>query len=259
MINVYCEDRGWLFQDLAQELVRAGAVYSQQPLPEADAWICIRTREAKLSPDPKRTVVQVHDTDSHDLEGFGVISCVHPVQIPDELPCFVQPIGAREVPASNGLPNRPTIGWYAREIIQDGKELKRSSLFCAAVAEARKQVDFDVLFIGERLKHVRTVGQVESRAATPEDYGRIDALVVTSVSQMIPISAYEAIAAGVKVISTSRQWTFNADITEADTVDDIAAAIVEAVTNRKRMTPRMPFTRKQWAERQIQEARKLCQ
>src|SRR5690606_19121100 len=77
VINVYCEARGWLFDDLRREIAKHGAVASTHPRPDADAWICIRSREFGKTPDPTRTVLQVHDLKTKP-RAAGHVSFVHP-------------------------------------------------------------------------------------------------------------------------------------------------------------------------------------
>lgn len=79
-INVYCQDRGWLFEDLKREIASYGAKPSSRPLRNFDAYICIRTKEAPLSPKPKKTVVQVHDMKGYDLSPYGLALLVHESQ-----------------------------------------------------------------------------------------------------------------------------------------------------------------------------------
>lgn len=254
-VNVYCSDKGWLFEDLKREIAKCGAIPSTVPLKKADAWICIRTKEAHLSPDPARTVLQVHDCKSQPLEGFGHISFVHPAakdSWPDLTGHFdVIPIGSRDIPYAE-LPSFPTLGFFCRE----DRGQKRSEMFREAVLKAKPHTPFRVLMIGERLGHIQDIGIWLNRAATPADYPDIDALVTCSKSPMIPLSMYEAIAAGRTVITTPRIWPARETraIKTADTVEDLSKIIVETMKWRVQHAPYKPFSRTDWAKHQYETA-----
>ncbi len=268
IINAYCQSRGWLFDDLKTGFEALGAIVSDAPIPEADAWICIRTREAAKAPDRARTVVQVHDLDDHapaTFNGFGRVSFVHERQADlwrqaGYTGSFsVTPIGARGVIRASALPHRPTLGWFGREV----NGAKRSVLFGQAVELARRQTTFDVLLIGERLRHLANLGRLEERAAGVDDYARIDALCVTSSSPMVPLSMYEAAAAGKAVISTPRElpaagerWTM---VRFAETAPLLAALIVSAMRHRRTYEPCAPFLREDWLAWQFQMACQLAE
>lgn len=255
MINVFCRDNGWLFDDLKREIAGHGAVASEKPLPNADAWICIRSSESDLVPDPKRCVLQIHDVKNKIPHGFGKYSYVHKHQMKlSGIIGAVSPIGSRDVEYDD-LPNSPTIGFFCKEYGQ----LKRSNMFYDAVRLAREEIDFKVLMIGDKLNHIRNLGRYEVKGAGVNDYKRIDALVTCSVSHMIPLSAYEALAAGRTVISTPREWPFKSPmIKEGETVDDIAELIYETVSDRRIYKPFAPYSRDDWAKGQYEEALKLC-
>lgn len=266
LINVYCEDKGWLFEDLKREIVEAGdgdVVASEYPIAEADAFICVRTRDAKHAINPERTLVQVHDLDCKPVRGFGMVSFVHDDAMDRwkrkgfDGPCFVEPIGARNVPASP-VPDRPTIGFFCREI--DGK--KGSGLFAQAVCVARQRCDFDVLMIGANLDHIADLGAYEyrERGAGVDDYSRISALVVLSESTMVPLSAYEALAGGVRVISSPRNWPGDtgAQVLKPDGLNRLVRQIVSVTQNPSRVTPIRPYRREAWARSQVEAARKLA-
>ncbi|MDH5360749.1 MAG: hypothetical protein OEX03_09305, partial [Gammaproteobacteria bacterium] len=95
VINVAAMDRGWFFEDLKKHFLRfngrrATIKVSERPLRNADAWIFIRTKEASSSPNPGRTVVQVHDMfdenlyqengDRSCIKNCGGIVLTHPIQ-----------------------------------------------------------------------------------------------------------------------------------------------------------------------------------
>lgn len=255
MINVFCRDNGWLFDDLKREIASHGAVASEKPLPDADAWICLRYDEAYKVKYKKRCLLQVHDIKGKAPSGFGLYSFVHDYQRRQyDYDGFVLPIGSRDIPYDE-LPKTPTIGFFCKEYGQ----LKRSDMFYEAVTMAKHEIDFDVLMVGENLSHIMDCGKYIERAADINDYKRIDALVTCSVSPMIPISAYEALAAGRTVISTPRKWPFESSmIKEGETVDDLAELIYNCVADRRLHKPYMPYSRSGWARRQYEEALKLC-
>jgi len=259
-INVFCKSYGWLFDDLKRRFADFGVLPSEEPIAEADAWICIRTRELQFSPKPERTVVQIHDMRRYRFGVAGCVSLVHPIQI-DNLCKFrgriiVDPIGSRDV-ALGELPRVPVIGFFCRE---SGRE-KGSQLFSEAVSLAREKLNFDVLMIGWNLDHIEGLGRYERRAAGALDYQRITALVTCSVSPMIPLSAYEACAAGRMVITTPRIWPEGSEwamVRTAENVEGLASHICEAVRTPKRFSPEMPFSREKWIQNQIKEAMKLA-
>lgn len=257
IINVYCHNKGWLFEDLKQLIASQGAVASEQPLPDADAWICIRDIEAYKSPDPLRTLVQCHHMQEIDSKPYGVISFTHRCQAENYhglSPWFIQPIGSREDVKLGVMPETPTLGGFFR-----GGPSKGLKLWEEAVKIARKHMDFDVLLIGERLESIAYLGKYESRPAGVEDYKRITALLTTSESQNIPLSAFEALAAGRAVISTPRQWEgwYMGSIYTGCDAETLAEQMVDALRTPP-LVPQIPWSRTAWAKRQVEEARKLC-
>lgn len=258
-INVYCKNKGWLFEDLKREIAEHGAVPSDSPLPDMDAYICIRDDEAKLSPQKRKTVVQIHHTNPIRHKGYGAISFVHPWQekqyrrFSHRQKCFTQPIGTRNVPVTP-FPDRPVLGYFCREV----RGLKRSDLFKDAVVRAKQDTDFDVLMIGEKLDHIAHLGTYEERAATIEDYQRITAFLTTSVSPMVPLSAYEALAAGRPLITTPREFPvdFSNIFTSKNAVG--LASLISMVLKGPIHAPQSFFYRSAWAQKQCLEAAKLC-
>ena len=82
-VNVYCLDKGWLFNDLKEQFRLAGCSTSTSPLKNSDAWICIRSSEMRISPDITRTIVQVHNMEPHDMHLFNAalgVVFTHPMQ-----------------------------------------------------------------------------------------------------------------------------------------------------------------------------------
>lgn len=264
IINAYARNLGWLFSDLQNLMGSLGCVVSETPIPNADAYICIRTKEFSKSPKPEKTLVQIHDLESYDLRGAGIISYCHPEQYMinraknHKTPYFIQPIGSRDIPVTP-LPEKPVLGGFFREVSHKGrKQLKGSDLFAQAVEIARKEMDFDVLLIGQNLEKIAHLGTYEKRGALPDDYSRITALMTTSTSRAIPLSTYEALAAGRSIVSTPREFTFNVEnIFWGWDAKTLADAIIKAL-NVGEIKPQKPYDRLQWAEKQVQEAIKLC-
>lgn len=267
IINVFSKNRGWLFEDLKNEISKYGAIASETPIPSAAAWICIRSEElADITDRSKnieksRTVVQIHNATSDRLTGFGAISFVHEAQKVAwgdfSEKHLVLPIGSRRIPYTTKLPRKPTIGFFGREVDDN---LKRSAMFGKAVLMAKEKVDFDVLMIGERLEHIAHIGTYEKRDAGPDDYRRVDATVTCSVSPMIPLSTYETCSAGRTVITTPRIWPSGANwemVKTGETVEQLADHIVDVVTNRKTYKPVNLYNRADWAKAQVELAKGL--
>lgn len=267
-INVFCRNLGWLFEDLKRALAVAGAHASTEPERQADAWICIRSREWEQIPDLGRAVVQIHDLQLRPapsrLELAGCVQFVHPFQASKwQAVGFkgrfeVTPIGSRAcIAPAHSRPARPTIGFFCRVTKNNPKG---SPLFHAAVLLARRRADFDVLLIGSRLEHLADLGRYEKHAAGPRDYARIDALACTTQSPCVPLSAYEACAAGLPVISTPRQFPGDSwpMILRADSAEGLADHIVQVVASRPRHTGHKPYTLESWADETLRIARQLC-
>lgn len=232
--------------------------------PSADAWIYIRTAEAVDSPDLSRTVVQIHDMWSakehrETLAAAGALCFTHPLQIPEDDgsdPAWVpwepgekfgrrmcRPIGALE--AFFEVEHRPsdtfTVGWIGRPFVKDGRDLKRLDLFVETIKALGPPCR--VLIVGENLEwtaanigHERDVPVVLFRREEhtepweecgPFVYSALDALVATSESQAVPLPVFEAIAAGVPVVSTPRGWPGQAWLLHNgdETAEDLAKSI----------------------------------
>lgn len=241
-VNIYCRDKGWLFEDIKKAFVDAGCVGSEYPVSAKDSWICIRSSELRKSPDLKRTLVQVHNMEPHDIDLFNASAGVvfnHPMQRwlwqreGFSNTHVVKPIGARSsVRVSNTLPERPTIGFFCGE---NRLLWKGSDVFQESVLEARKEVDFDCLMIGRGLQHLESLGPIEDRAATMTDYRRVDAIFCASISPGVPLSVYEAMSAGLCVITTPR-WFIDpppASVLFGSNVKELSEKISFVVKHRK--------------------------
>lgn len=236
MINVYCRDFGWLFEDLKRDIAAVGedVIASNDPLQNADAWICVRTMEAARCPDPSRCVVQIHDFYEHpwldsNRDRVGFVSVVHPDC--KELASHVLPIGARRLfTLRDSMPERFTVGWVGRDVVYEGRHIKRPQLFVDAVLEARRGCEVVAKMYGEGLgtyagqlgsenlgdsvdarqmyEYRCEAGMTRSIIRFGRDdklrdfYHSLDALVVTCEPEPGPLSVYEALACGVPVIGT---------------------------------------------------------
>lgn len=233
MINAYCRSLAtpWLFDDLRGHLSSAGAVPSEEPLPDADAWICIRSQELGKSPDLSRTVVQLHSLawqhheDPELLRRVGGIVATHPDQLErarangvdvDSKAVLLRPIGAlRQFTLRESMPDVFTAGWVGRPIRWEGRDIKRLHLFVDAVTEVHRQgIPIRAMLVGERLHEaegaLRKAGvavEYHARETTPIEaypalYHQMDVCVVTAEREPGPLCIYEALACGVPVIGT---------------------------------------------------------
>lgn len=236
-INVYAANWQWLFEDLKRHFTGGNGplewydstwgwkhhvTASDAPGPAADAWICLRTREAPLSPDPSRTVVMVHDMDRHSIFGYGGYVFTHPEQMQH---CeydvgrltLMRPIGADDrLTLRSELPPKFTIGWVGRNTGPN----KGISLLADACS--RLAFDHKVLLLGAQLGPVALelsalphceVELIERQPEEPFDfalyqsaYHRMDVLAITSQSEAGPLCLFEALACGVPVVSTDCGW-----------------------------------------------------
>ena len=257
MINVHSKSKGWLFDDLKQEIAQMGAIASEKPVAGASAYICIRSSEFHLSPKPKKTLVQIHDIKNKIPLGAGHVSFVHPYQYhlsKYEGYYTIDPIGSRHI-SNISCPSRPVIGFFCKEY----GGVKGSDMFFNAVKKARLSANFYVLMIGDNLDHIKKLGKYEQRPANVNDYRRVSCLVTCSQTPMIPLSIYEGIASGREIISTPRQWI--GDIRNVRTVydvNDLAGAIVGHTKDMRQYKPHKPFCRTKWAKTQLQYAKRLC-
>lgn len=237
IINAYCRDKGWLFEDFKHHFesywLRDGQVIATEtPDPFADAWVSIRSSEIELSPDLSRTVAQIHCQQPHligdpwvceALSKVGALSFTHyeqpkilrqmGVQL-DGKPVLLRPVGALEAfELRDQLPGTFTVGWSGRNTGAKGLDL-----FVDAVVLASEEVGLKVRLIGEQLEDVesrlvdRGIRTELYRRALypiekyPELYAGLDVLLITSESEAGPLPLFEALACGVPVISSSVGW-----------------------------------------------------
>ena len=241
VVNVAALDKGWFFEDLKRHFGAAHrpgvrVVVSDRPRRDADSWIVIRTHEAAASPDPARTVVQIHDMFDAGLyrpggkraavRQCGAVSFTHPDQraileasgVPLAGKAVLdRPIGALEAFGLRpSVPDRFTVGWVGRPVRHSGKDLKRVD--CVVQAIRRLGADVRVVLVGERLeaqhRELTAAGVActyHRRARTPierypEHYKGLDCLAVFSTSEAGPMCLFEALATGVPVVSSPVGW-----------------------------------------------------
>lgn len=184
LVNPYCADLGWLFEDLKRAFgdglswARSmdtwkspfAVATSDEPLEkDADAYIALRSWEiTKKTPYPERHVVQFHSLeprfagDPATLNRCAAFVFVHPDQpamlerlgVSIDRPCLLRPIGA---PAGlrlrRELPKVFTVGWCGRDTNQgSATQGKRVGLFTQAVNQLpRGEMPVRALMLGAQL------------------------------------------------------------------------------------------------------------
>jgi hypothetical protein len=274
MINSYAVEKGWLFSDLQRIYEANGAVVSQYPRRDASSWMVIRSTELVYTPDISRTVAQVHDMNPQDLSLFREAYCTvftHPNQLllwqaaGFKGRYVIRPIGTRRAitPAAIALP-RPVVGFFCGE---NTKLTKGTDRFARLVEVVRRDHDIDVLMIGRGLSHIAHLGLWEDRAAGPEDYRRIDLLVSASTSPGVPLSVYEACAAGLPVVTTPRWFPGSGDwptVMQCEDDKRLSLAVGYVVRNREKLMDRRvararsPYVLEDWIEKTLNLARKAA-
>jgi glycosyltransferase involved in cell wall biosynthesis len=239
-VNVFAQDRGWLFEDLKEHFRRLDldgitAVVSEAPHRHVDAWVALRTREAHASPDPGRTAVCVHDLfdepglyapggDRRGVHRVGGLVLCHPDQRRileaagvrlDRAKVLERPIGAlSSFSLGDSRGARFTIGWVGRNHWR-----KRLNWFVEVTSMlAGNCSPFDVVLIGAGLEEAAANLQrcgIEVRvyprdrytiAEYPRLYRELDLLVITSMTEAGPLPLFEALASGLSVVSTPVGW-----------------------------------------------------
>jgi predicted SAM-dependent methyltransferase/glycosyltransferase involved in cell wall biosynthesis len=277
VVNVVAEDRGWLFEVWKRQFLTVARhdlelVVSEKPVRQADAWTFIRAREADRSPDPARTVVQIHDWYNAGAyaergERAGVRECAalcltHPEQrtllasagIATERRAFaVQPVGFMPCTTNAmGSKSGPTVAWVGRPAAHAGEDLSRLDFFAAAAASLGKGIQ--VALIGERLtdaeRRLKAAGvdcSIRDGSRYPLDQcGRwireFDCVAITSETDSGPWPLFDALHAGVPVVSRPVGWARDllADGRCGRAVDD-PVAMSEAISQ-------ILAARTQWAE-----------
>lgn len=240
-INVVAENRGWLFEVWKQRFACAAfpgiqVVASDKPQRRADAWIFIRAREAVRSPDPARTVVQLHDFFDAGLYrrggersvvgACGAVSLTHPLQ--KEILAaagidlarrrhIVQPVGWSEASDPGAAPDGiPTIAWIGRPARQARADVGGLDLFVEAARGLRAGAR--VVLVGERLeaaaaalKRAGADCAVHGLARYPQAracawIGAFDCVAITAAGDAAPWPLFDALRAGVPVVSVRAGW-----------------------------------------------------
>jgi len=243
VMNVVAMNRGWLFEAWKRALAGGSAtgfqiVASDRPLRHAAAWIFIRAKEAIATPDPRRTVVQLHDLlDDGAYRPGGVRACVgrcsglsltHPDQ-QDVLAAngiglsgrrwMLQPVGwgssSKLAPARTIEDERPSIAWIGRPAVHGGTDVTRLAWFVEAAAALRNVAR--ITLIGERLHGataaLRRAGvdvRIEGVDKRPllrasEWIGRFD-VVFCGGADSGPWPLFDALHAGVPVVAAPGGW-----------------------------------------------------
>jgi glycosyltransferase involved in cell wall biosynthesis len=240
-INVYAQNKGWLFEDLKDHfggLARFRefeVLVSDAPLPQYDVWVSLRTNEGSASPNPDRTVVCIHDlfceTEMYRPDGSrgcvrnaGALVFSHPAQRQILIaagvtitgrPVLERPLGAlRTFSPREENPSQFRIGWVGRNHTR-----KRLDWFVEAVTGMPFPASkFEVILIGEDLGNAASVlcrsgircsyfdRSSNAIAKYPHLYRGLDCLVITSSTEAGPLPLFEALATGVAVVSTPVGW-----------------------------------------------------
>jgi glycosyltransferase involved in cell wall biosynthesis len=240
-INVYAEDRGWLFEDLKKHFQSLNQIHgfevtiSEQPLMTANIWVALRTMEAVKSPDLRRTVVCIHDVLFDDemyrqngsrgvVRDAGALVLSHPDQRTilaaegislEGIPILERPLGALKtfVPRRK-LPACFNVGWIGR-----AHPRKRLGWFVQAMLELGLGPDqLQVTLIGSGLSDAAVAlraNEVDCQlydrdlhpiSVYPQLYQNLDCVVITSTTEAGPLPLFEALATGLPVVSTPVGW-----------------------------------------------------
>lgn len=232
MINVYCKDRGWLFEDMKGLFRKVGAVTSEEPLPYAKAWICLRTDEWRKCHDPERLVLQIHDMWAHDWPRvkIGAVVRTHPLQCELEASfSMTRPIGAlRCMQPLARPPHHPgdlTLGWVGRPANWHDHYVKSPQPLLDAVRQIREarlvpdDATIAIILMGTGLERwaieaakIPGTGCIYFDRASfgvetyPSLYAQMDANVITSLTDAGPITLFESLACGIPTLSTDVGW-----------------------------------------------------
>ena len=272
VLNVVAENRRWLFEHWKQALAGAGApgvqvVASARPLPDAAAWLFVRAAEAAATPDPQRTLVQIHDLAADGVYRRGgaragvaacaALSLAHPDQLaileaegiaPAGRRWLVQPVGWQgATPTAPPAGARPRVAWVGRPAARDGADASGLPAFLAAARGWAGEAE--VVLIGERLEPaaaaLRRAGVAcRTRDLTqcpipraPEWLSGFDVLVLTSAADAGPWPIFDALHAGVPVVARPIGWAVDllADgrcgrlVAEGD---DLGPAVLDVIAER---------------------------
>jgi glycosyltransferase involved in cell wall biosynthesis len=277
-INVVAENRGWLFEVWKHRMAAAAlpgfrVVASDKALRHSDAWVFIRAREAASTPDPTRTVVQVHDLrddgpygrdgDRACVARCAGVSLTHPAQR-DLLATsgidlgtrhsIMQPVGWSR-PAKLMVPAdaTPTIAWIGRPAAVRGVDVSGLASFVEAMRGLRTRAR--VVLIGERLDATAATLKRHGIVCTvhgtstyplqraPEWLGRFDCVVVTGSADSGPWPMFDALYAGVPIIAAPVGWS-------PQLLDDgMCGRVVASVPEMTDAIANVLATRPSWYER----------
>jgi glycosyltransferase involved in cell wall biosynthesis len=239
-VNICAEGDDWLFGDIKRRFAatrRTGLRVTVSDWPEsaADAWVFIRTSEAARSPDLSRTVVCLHDLYEHDRNYFpsgdraavrqaGALALCHPEQrrilrdagiTLEGVPLLERPLGALEI-----FQPRPVLqevfhlGWVGRDHWRKRPEWLPE----IAARLAGYRFPFRVILVGKDLDGLAAnvsalgiecalYGRPEHPIETyPQLYGKMDCLLITSITEAGPLTLFEALATGVPIAATPVGW-----------------------------------------------------
>lgn len=265
VVNVIADNRGWLFEDLkARYLEIPGVVVSDVPFPGADAYMYLRPEEAvRNSPDLARTICQVHDLNGgprlHRFDELKAVPgwvCAHPDQLAQLDKCRVlsgrrimlQPLSAPAVCYETARHHHGVfrVGWIGRASVQ--KHVERLIDACARMigdvhdlrlcllGEGLAQFENQAINAGIKVELHRK--SLIGYARYPELYSWMDAVCITSDNEAGPLCLYEALAAGVPVVSRDVGWAGRLIIDGINGyvcgTDGIAAKLLDIATSRRR-------------------------
>ncbi|MGO1068725.1 glycosyltransferase [Lysobacter sp. CA199] len=290
-INVVAENKGWLFEHWKQALAAQSQpgyriVASERPIAQARAWIFLRASEAGRSPEPMRSVVQLHDSGAPalyrrdgaraDVARCAGLMLAHPDQRAvleqagidlSQRRWTLQPVGWNPgvaQPASGAA--LPTLAWVGRPCTRGGLDTADASGLADFIAAARDlRGRARVVLVGERLDAAmrelsragvdcayRTLAQCPL-ARVGEWIGRFDAVVVTGSTDCGPWPLFDAVRAGVPVIAARVGWAPQLLADEergllVDHADAMRAAIETVLDRRERWAQRRASLTPQCAE-----------
>jgi glycosyltransferase involved in cell wall biosynthesis len=240
-INVYAENKGWLFEDLKKHFRNLGRIgqleiiVTEKPNPSCDAWVCLRTTDGDAAPDLSRTAICIHDlfceSGMYDVAGSrrsvrdaGALVLCHPEQREilgregvalDRRPMLERPLGALKIfSPGNELHQKFRIGWVGKNHLR-----KRLGWFLEAVTSIDlPSANFEVVLIGEGLGGAASILGTRGIGcryfdrkdheidAYPSLYKELDCVVITSSTEAGPLPLFEALATGLVVVSTPVGW-----------------------------------------------------
>jgi hypothetical protein len=240
-VSVYAENHGWLFEDLKQQFNTLHSIpgfevsVSDRPLATADAWVALRTKEAAMSPDIRRTVVCVHDLFSDDgmyqqggsrqaMRDAAALVLSHPDQrriLIEQgislrgVPILERPLGALTIFTPRQLESdRFSVGWVGRDHVR-----KRLGWFVEAIhglglGPGQLRVAMIGAGLREAVDSLRASGvdcshydrQAYAISQYPQLYQGLDCIVITSSTEAGPLPLFEALATGLPAVSTPVGW-----------------------------------------------------